>query len=241
MPDTRKHRGPHPTDAKLFQPETVPMLREAVGDLSWLLTRGYSDTAALKLVGDRLQLTDRQRRAVMRSSCSDQSLARRQDAQVSPDDLSRETLQLDGFNVLTTIEAALAGGVVLHSRDRCYRDIASMHGSYRKVQETCPALEMVGEVLVEFGVTSCRWYLDSPVSNSGRLSQLIRNTATGHGWDWTAELMHNPDPVLAASRAVIASADSEILDKCSRWFNLAREVVDRRIASANIVRLQGNP
>ena len=38
--------------------------------------------------------------------------------------------------MLTTIEAALAGGVILAARDGAYRDMASMHGSYRKVAET---------------------------------------------------------------------------------------------------------
>src|SRR5688500_10446127 len=53
MPDHRSHRGPHPEDAGLFAPAVHPTLRSAVADLSWLLTRGYADPSALKLVGDR--------------------------------------------------------------------------------------------------------------------------------------------------------------------------------------------
>ena len=56
-------------------------------------------------------------------------------------------LWLDGYNVLTTIEAALAGGVILAARDGTYRDMASMHGSYRKVAETLPALELLGRTI----------------------------------------------------------------------------------------------
>ena len=67
MPDTRRHRGPHPQDAELFASETHPTLREAVNHLSWLLTRGYAERSSLKLVGDRFGLQERQRRAVMRS------------------------------------------------------------------------------------------------------------------------------------------------------------------------------
>ena len=78
-------------------------------------------------------------------------------------------LLLDGYNVLTTIEAALSGGVVLACRDGCYRDMASIHGTYRKVEETPPALMLIGKIAAELGVASCLWYLDSPVSNSGRL------------------------------------------------------------------------
>ena len=237
MPDTRKHRGPHPADAELFGMPMHPVLREAVADLSWLLTRGYSDAAALKLVGDRFQLTQRQRLAVMRASCSDQSLSRRRENLIDERDVAGEALQLDGFNVLTTIEAALAGGVILASRDGCYRDMASMHGSYRKVEETRPALKLVGHVLAQLNASECCWFLDRPVSNSGRLSRLIRETATENGWNWQTELVSNPDFVLVKSQAIVASADSSILDQCQRWFNLARQVVDGLIPDAHVVAL----
>ena len=46
-----------------------------MADFSWLLTRGYAEKGALKLVGDRFSLTERQRLAVMRSACSDQHLS----------------------------------------------------------------------------------------------------------------------------------------------------------------------
>ncbi|HID22004.1 MAG TPA: DUF434 domain-containing protein, partial [Planctomycetaceae bacterium] len=220
MPDTRKHRGPHPADRRLFEPKTWPRLRAAVADLSWLLSRGYSDVAALKLVGDRYRLTERQRKAVMRSCCSDAALVDRVSKQVPAERLSGQTLLIDGFNVLTTVEAALADGIVLIGRDGCYRDLASMHGSYRKVEETPPALTLIGRVLEELRTAEATWYLDRPVSNSGRLSVLIRDLSRQHGWGWTVELVDNPDPVLASAKAVVASADSVVLDRCRRWFNL---------------------
>ncbi len=58
---------------------------------------------------------------------------------------------LDGYNVLTTVEAALAGGVLLEGRDGCYRDMASMAGRFHWVEETAPAVESIGRVLSEAG------------------------------------------------------------------------------------------
>ena len=78
----------------------------------------------------------RQRTAVGRCCCSDAEAARRRSCQVGGERLCGAALWLDGYNVLTTIEAALAGGVILAARDGAYRDMASMHGSYRKVAET---------------------------------------------------------------------------------------------------------
>src|SRR5256885_8530001 len=44
---------------------------------SWLLSRGYQPKSALKLVGDRHSLRERQRLAVGRAACSDESRERR--------------------------------------------------------------------------------------------------------------------------------------------------------------------
>ena len=77
MPDKRTHRGPHPADEKLFAADALSDLRSAVADYSLLLTKGYAEKGALKLVGDKFSLTQRQRLAIMRSACSDEQLASR--------------------------------------------------------------------------------------------------------------------------------------------------------------------
>jgi hypothetical protein len=239
MPDTRRHRGPHPHDRELFAPERHAELCEAVGHLSWLFSRRYVEASALKLVGDRFNLTERQRRAVVRCSCSDEQLAHRTATRIPADAWRGQIVEVDGFNVLTTIEAALSGGVILHARDGCFRDMASMHGSYRKVDETRPALRLIGELLASRGVTACLWRLDKPVSNSGRLQTILRELAAANGWDWSVTLDVDPDDALAATKQPVATADSVILDRCSRWCNLARDVVERSIADANVIDLSG--
>lgn len=238
MPDKRQHRGPHPADLDLFAPAHHADLKTAVADLSWLLTRGYAMNAALKLVGDKPQLTERQRLAVMRSASSDQSLQQRLQTGVSPAFVARQSIAIDGFNLLTTVEAALAGGVLLIGRDGCCRDMASMHGSYRRVEETIPALELIGECLQSLGVGNCRWLFDRPVSNSGRIVTLVRETAESRGWNWTAEVVDDPDRELIASPDIVVSADSAIIDQCNCWLNLARFIVDRLKPIGQIVDLR---
>jgi hypothetical protein len=239
VPDTRHHRGPHPQDLELFAATHWPALGAAVADLSWLLSRGYAVNSALKLVGDRLQLSERQRLAVMRSACAEAALAGRHATQVPAERLADCRMAIDGFNVLTSVEAALAGGVILVARDGCYRDLASMHGSYRKVAETRPALVLIGEVLQELHVAACAWYLDRPVSNSGRLKTILQQLAAERQWSWQAEVAVDVDAVLAQSSDVVASADAGILDRCERWCNLAAEVIRRRVPTARRVPLAG--
>jgi hypothetical protein len=237
LPDQRRHRGPHPEDRQLFASENWRRLRAAMEDLSWLLTRGYSPCSALKIVGDRYSLDARQRIAVARCACGNESMARRQRHQVQPADVAGHELWLDGFNILTTIESAFSGGVILHARDGCYRDMASIHGTYRSVSETIPAIHTIGKLLAEWNVAECHWLLDQPVSNSGRLKTTLRETAAKQNWNWQAELVPNPDNVLCDAEQIVATADSHVLDYAPRWFNLARLAIDLRIREAWIVDL----
>jgi len=202
-----------------------------------MFNRGYASTSALKIVGDRYSLVARQRVAVARCTCSDAAVNRRQQHRLEPLDLKQQELWIDGYNVLTSLEAALASGVILHARDGCYRDMASMHGSYRKVQETIPALYLLGELLAEWNVATCHWLLDQPVSNSGRLKTVLQEIAEERDWDWETRLVPDPDPLLIRADQIVATSDSQILDQAGRWFNLARIAIELRVPDAWIVDL----
>jgi hypothetical protein len=237
VPGKPSHRGPDPRDTLAFSNASLPELRGAASDFCWLLSRGYATVSALKLVGDRFNLTERQRQAVRRSACSDRALASRTERSCRATYLSGCDLQIDGFNILTTIEAALGGAVVLSCRDETFRDIAGLHGTYRRVAETAPALDVLGEAISGLCISHCRWLFDRPVSNSGRIRSLVLEFAREHRLDWPVELVDDPDPLLKVSSEVVASADSAVLDSCSRWFNLARHAVDTRCSGARIIQL----
>ncbi len=235
MPDKRTHRGPHPADAKLFAGNKIGDLRAALIDFSLLLTKGYSQKSALKLVGDRFSLTQRQRLAIMRSACSDQQLKSRREREVKIADLANQSIAIDGYNVLITVEAAMSGGVILMGRDGCFRDLASVHGTYRKVTETIPAVKLIGSFLKEIDVTKVLWLLDSPVSNSGRLKKLIGELARKNNWNWQIELLFSPDAELIKTDLIVASSDSVVLDGCKRWTSLVSEIITQKLPSANLI------
>ena len=237
MPDIRKHRGAHPEDRKLFAEDQLSKLRAAVSELSWLLTRNYAMKGALKLVGDKFGLTERQRLAVSRAGCSDQSQTHRTSTRVAIDELKARHIIIDGFNLLITIEAALSGGVLMLGRDGCVRDLSSVHGSYRSVDETDRAIELIGAGLDELGLGSVSWILDKPISNSGRLAQRLRNLAAEHEWNWSVEIAFNPDAEIVAASALAISSDGPLLDRVGHWTNLARQLVEKRVADAWLIDL----
>jgi hypothetical protein len=158
---------------------------------------------------------------------------------VTLSEVGGRTVAIDGYNVLLTVEAAMSGAVLLLARDGTMRDLASMSRHYKKVSQTRAAIEAIGEVLAAHGVAGATWILDRPISNSGRLRALLEETAVDRGWTWTVELEANADRALICSDAVVASADSAILDRCERWLNLARSVVESRLPEPWIVDLTG--
>lgn len=230
MPDSRSHRGPHPEDVKLFSPAQVALLRQAVLDVSSLFSKGYPRQSALKLVGDHFALNKRQRSALGRCACSDQEQqARLEKLTGTP---GARPLYIDGYNVLTIVESALAGAVVLYCRDGCYRDLASLKGTWRRVEETLPALALIARHISEAGFAECIFFLDKPVSNSGRLKKLILDFAQNQKIEWQVRLDSSVDRTLAQSGALIATSDSAIIDRSRKWYNLAGKIISAYISCA---------
>jgi len=237
VPRQQGHRGKHPRDRELFGPKWVPLLRDAVHDMSFLLTRRYAEDPALKLVGDHYQLTTRHRRAVLRAACSDRSFQHRRDSEVPAEDLPGEELAIDGYNLLIVAESILSDGVLLRGRDGCVRDMASVHGSYRKVAETDAALHLIGETLEAWTPKTVCWFFDKPVSNSGRLKALMANIAKEAGWNWDISLINKVDQTVASTGGIAVSSDGWILDRAKRWSNVTDMLIKRAGAAGRVIDL----
>ena len=231
-PDTRRHRGAHPADAELFAGDQLPKLRLAVVDLCWLLSRGYNLASSLKLVGDRYGLRERQRLAVSRCACSNQDRRRRKEHCVSVEQIRDQPVIVDGFNLIITVEAALSGGPILIGVDDCIRDLSSVHGSYRSVEETDRAIMMIGDALHQLGPSQVLWLLDRPVSNSGRLAAKLTDLAARHDWPWEVEVVFNPDAAIVASSSIAITSDSSILDGVSRWTDFKSHLLAHELPAA---------
>lgn len=159
--------------------------------------------------------------AVSRVSCSDEAAVRRAHRWLSADQLAGRRLHVDGFNACISLEVALSGGVLLVGRDGAVRDLASVHGTYRKVTETPRALELLVAALEALQPGHVSWYFDRPVSNSGVLAGLLREQLAARELGWSVELAGHVDACVAAPGAVALSADSGVLDAAEHWFDLA--------------------
>lgn len=234
---TTRNRGKQPNDDKLFAVKWHPTFTEAVNDFCYLLSRGYADNSVAQLVGNRYRLNKRQRTALVRVSASKQQIEQRIQKACKAQDLKGKRLEVDGFNLLILLESALSGAYIFKSRDTTYRDISSVHGSYKRVRKTEEAILLVGQVLKELELKEVHWYFDQPVSNSGRLKTRLLELSTAHAFNWSVDLVLDPDKVLAKSEAIVVSSDSWVLDHAPQWFNLPAYLIEHHLTDLNIIEI----
>ena len=240
MPDKREHRGPHPKDRQLFAASAIARLQQAAHDFSLLLSRSYNSDSALKFVGDHFQLEQRQRLALARACCSDAQKGSRVAKKCTLAELGGRPVSVDGFNALITLEAALGGGIVLCSRDNSHRDLASVHGTYKHVSETGRAIDLLCDTLTKAAPASVCIYLDSPVSNSGRLAGMLRAKIASQELGWQVELVRNADREVIGVGRVVASSDAWVLDAAEAWLDLPGELLQTALRQTWLVDFRDN-
>lgn len=212
-------RGFFPEDEKDFAASQLEKLKTAAADFLYLSDRGYSPQGAAALVGDRYQLSARQRTAVVRTVSPRDALVSRLAKQLGDaSGLPGSGVHVDGFNAVIALEVALSGSPVFECMDGTVRDLAGLRGTYRIIDKTTEAVRLILGGIRQLGAAKASFYLDAPVSNSGRLKTLINETAREIGFSATAETVNGVDRLLSALPGVI-TADSAILDRCESWLN----------------------
>jgi hypothetical protein len=120
--------------------------------------------------------------------------------------------------------------------DGTIRDLAGLRGTYRLIDKTDIAIKIIGEIFNEMKIRRAVFYLDAPVSNTGRLKQRIIELLNGYEFDLEVELVPNADKLLINKENVITS-DAIILNKCKSWINLAADIICCRLTDMKFIDL----
>jgi hypothetical protein len=234
MPSKTTRRGFDPNDCILFSKVSVPRLGIVQEEVQWLLDRGYKIGAVMEFIGSHYQLSSRQRTALQRATSSKLQCDKRKSSLLPLEAAKNGCLYIDGFNLIITLEVALSGSIVILGNDGVLRDLAGLRGTYSLIDQTDKALRLIGKSFRELSVPKANFFLDAPVSNSGRLRNRILECADEWDIPVNVELVPNADVVLSKMERVV-TGDSIILDHCTSWFNLSRKIVDDYIKDAWIV------
>lgn len=216
-------RGYSPNDQEEFGSGSLEKLLKAGRDLQYLLNQGYHIKGASVFVGNHYLLSERQRLALARAVSSEESIRLRENREVK-DIPAGSTVNIDGFNTIITLEVALSNSLLLKCMDGTVRDLAALRGTYRLIDKTDTAIVMIGNILEKSRVDKAVFYLDAPVSNSGRLKQRIIELLNRFTFEVQVEVIHNVDAVLEKLDYVI-TGDAIILDRCGSWINLNEKII----------------
>ena len=221
MPDKRKHRGKHPEDDRLFAPAQHDALRtrrrrSRMAAFSGLRPRRLPQARRRSIRTHRPPTTRRHAIHLLRPRTQGT-------ASGAGPHLTRKHLRhwpSTDTTCSSRLEAALSRGLILVGRDGCCRDLAGLHGTYHRVAETETALQLIVAHLRHAcgsrageGLLRVDWYLDQPVSNSGRLKAFMADTLEQLGCvlipdanapnarpTWNIELVDDPGRQAAALR-----------------------------------------
>jgi len=200
-------------------------------ELSYLLDRGYPTKGAATFIGNHHMLSERQRLAIMRAVSSMNDIILRKNKQIPLKELSNAEVHIDAFNTIITLEVALSNSLLLDCMDSTIRDLAGLRGTYHVIDKTEEAVHLLFRQLWYSKVRKVTFYIDSPVSNSGRLKSLIMNASANYPMLTEAIVLHDVDKTLETKPYVITS-DAIILNKCLSWVNLNRVIIKEHIPNA---------
>lgn len=226
-------RGYVSTDEKEFRNRSLSKLYKASEDLFYLLNRGYKIKGASTFVGNHYLLSERQRLALVRGISKYDDVIKRKDKEIT--NLSNiEVVHIDGFNTIITLEVALSNSLIIKSMDETIRDLAGLRGTYSIIDKTEIAIKLIGEFLLEHKIKKVIFYLDKPVSNSGRLKMKILELFEGSELQIEVENIDNVDSILQSKENVVSS-DAIILDNCISWINVNRNIIEEKISNENCI------
>ncbi len=228
------NRGFNEDDYKFFSQEKIEILNKALKEVQYLLDRGYKIKPVVELVGGHYQLSSRQRMSLQRSTATTKQYKIRDSKNLPFNEMKNGCLHVDGFNLIITLEVALSKSVLILGSDGVLRDLAGLRGTYFIIDKTDITLNLICQTLKKCYVPEVKFYLDAPVSNSGKLKLKIIDHLQKLNIPFEVLIVKNPDVILSKLERVV-TGDSVILDECKSWFNLSKKIVDDYIKDAWII------
>ncbi len=201
----------------------------AARDYRMLLDKEYPIDASLKLVGDRYRLSHNGRmmlyRGILSRGASQTNLAK-----LVRSPWEGATLSIDGYNILFTLTNYMHGHPMFIASDGFLRDVGGAHGRIADHRGFERMAQLTVDMLAGLALGTITFFLDAPVSSSGRQAGFLREAFAGRGINAEVCLENGVDHRLAYWEGeLIATADSAIIARTgAHVFDLARYILERQ-------------
>jgi len=200
----------------------------ATQDYRYLLNKDYPQKALLKLIGDRYRLSKLERNCLFRGIVKNRKSESRQRKIISGKKVKNKSLGIDWYNILITVESYFKGYPIFISDDNIVRDSSAIHGSYRISKVTDRVISEILNVLHLLNPANIEVFLDSPISHSGKMAELLRqNMEKCFSFPFNIEVVPSADYPLKNYKGIVSSSDSIILEQAEKVFDLSRFVLKK--------------
>ena len=216
-------------------------LQSGAEDFRYLLNRRYPRKAALELVGNRHGLTFDERHLLHRGVFSSNDSQARRKKRIAIKEVRNKALAIDGHNVLITVEAGLSGRPLILGDDGYVRDISGLSGNFKKSEITEKAIQLIIDVLEEWKPRQILFLLDAPISMSGRLAEEIRDRLKRDNLLGDAMAVKVPEKILIGFPGIVATSDTDIIDRSKKVLDLAGYVITKRIGIKSFLQWKKKP
>lgn len=204
-----------------WEASRASLLWEAAADFCFFQNRGYPRSSCLEWVGNRHALTSFEREILHRGVFGQKTALERRAKRWLGSDWYAEGLAVDGHNVQITVESALMGRPLLKGNDTALRDLAGQSFRYRMTEVSEAAMDRVFWFLEAHRPQKVLFFFDAPMSRSGALAARYAERILSAGLTGEARAVPVPEREIAALSCAAASSDGAVLDRATRWIDLA--------------------
>ena len=173
---------------------------------------------AIDFIGNHYLLNKNERNFLNRTVFSQTKSISRKVKVIPICKIKGNTLLIDGYNILITIESICSDeDSLIISDDGVMRDVNAVFGKYKFKEITENALNSILSLIRVYQPKDVKVFYDKPVSYSGKLAKLTERMMENHGIRGNAETAVNVDYQLIKlyhkTGGVVATSDGIIMDK----------------------------
>jgi len=201
----------------------------AVIDYKYLLNRGYPQNASLQLVSNRYQLDNVHYSILYRCVHGDREAYNIRLKLVNASEVKGNSLLIDGFNVLITVESGILNEPLFIGDDGLLRDVRKSYRRFKFQREFHEGIvELIVRYISKLNPKDVTIVLDQQISFSGELARIFNEKVEKfniNGHSYTAKKT-DVELLKYVKNCIIASSDIVIVKRANKIFDLSRYIVE---------------
>jgi len=204
----------------------IPVEDMAVGDIRYLLERGYPRASAITYVCNHYRLDINIRHVFGRVIYTEEMAQARKKRTIECNELAGKEIWVDGYNVLIGVESALKGEPVYLCDDGFIRDTRGVFRNYKCSDVTIRALDSILKQLSHCAPVKVEFLFDSQISKSGELAKWVGDRMGKAGLIGNARTSRHVDYDLKHCGKLVATSDGTIIDAVNKVVNIQAWVLE---------------